>query len=269
MDVSKTRALELLQRSMDAIPDLKQKRRGSPEFQKWHRNTEITIAKIFGDSARHVKDFTDVSFSLMAFTARTPDSAFQESYVHGLSRAESVLQSMIEEIEEFWEDESPAVPRTTEPVIAFEGNVKDVFVVHGRDSETKETVARFLAQLELNPIILHEQPNEGRTVIEKFERHAAVGFAVVLLTPDDVGALADQQNNLLPRARQNVVLELGYFMGRLGRQRVCALVKEGLEIPSDVAGVVYVPFDVGGAWKLALVRELKSCGFDVDANLAL
>jgi predicted nucleotide-binding protein len=98
----------------------------------------------------------------------------------------------------------------------------------------KESVARFLEKLDLRPIILHEQPNKGRTVIEKFEAHSDVGFAVVLLTPDDVGGLASSPDKLSRRARQNVILELGYFIGKLGRAKVCALYKEGVEIPSDI-----------------------------------
>src|ERR1035438_6975181 len=82
----------------------------------------------------------------------------------------------------------PAAPSA----VAVPPLTKKVFVVHGHDDEAKEKVARFLERLKLEPIILHEQPNEGRTVIEKFEVFADVGFAVVLLTPDDVGALASE-----------------------------------------------------------------------------
>ncbi len=172
---------------------------------------------------------------------------------------------MIEEIEEYWEDENQT-PAT--PEIPQNGRIdsKEVFIVHGRDNEAKETVARFLEKLELTPVILHEQPSQGSTVIEKFERHAQPAFTLVLLTPDDVGALQDDENNLKPRARQNVIFELGFFIGRLGRERVCALTKENVEIPSDYEGVVYIPLDEAGGWKMSLVRELKTAGLDVDAN---
>jgi predicted nucleotide-binding protein len=102
---------------------------------------------------------------------------------------------------------------------------KRVFIVHGHASEAKESLARFLERVGLEPIILHEQPNSGRTIIEKFEVYADVGFAVVLLTPDDVGAPKDAPTELKPRARQNVIAELGYFYGKLSRHRVCALYK--------------------------------------------
>lgn len=146
---------------------------------------------------------------------------------------------------------------------------KHVFIVHGRDQGTKEQVARFLEKLALRPVILHEQPSQGRTIIEKFEDYSDVAYAVVLLTPDDVGKLVSEETEPLPRARQNVVFELGFFIGKLSRKRVCALYQEDIELPSDFKGVVYVPLDKGGAWKLSLVRELKAAGLEVDLDKAV
>ena len=148
----------------------------------------------------------------------------------------------------------------------YRTGTKQIFVVHGRDDGTKAMVARVLEQLELEPIILQEQPNQGRTIIEKFEDYAQVGFAVILCTPDDVGALESAQDNLRPRPRQNVVLEWGFFLGKIGRNRVCALIKGDMEIPSDYAGVIYLPLDDAGAWQIRLVAELQNAGFPVDAN---
>jgi predicted nucleotide-binding protein len=141
---------------------------------------------------------------------------------------------------------------------------KRVFVVHGHNNETKESVARFVEQLGLEAIILHEQPSSGGTVIEKLERYADVGFAVVLLTPDDVGAAASERDQLKPRARQNVILELGYFIGRLSRRRVCALYKKGVEIPSDYQGVVFIELDPAGAWHVKLAQELSEAGVPIS-----
>lgn len=139
-----------------------------------------------------------------------------------------------------------------------------VFVVHGHDEGARESVARFLEKMDFQAIILHEQANQGRTVIEKVEAHGDVGFAVVLLTPDDEGCAKGKP--LEPRARQNVLLELGYFIGRLGRDRVCALKRGEVEIPSDFAGMVWVPMDSSSGWKLALAKELKAAGHTVDMN---
>jgi predicted nucleotide-binding protein len=146
---------------------------------------------------------------------------------------------------------------------------RGVFVVHGHDEAAKEAAARFVEKLGLHAIILHEQTNEGRTVIEKFERHADVRFAVVLLTPDDVGTSACGRDNGRPRARQNVLFELGYFVGRLGRQKVCMLVKGDIEIPSDYGGVLYVRMDKEGMWRVLLAREIKGAGLDIDLNQAI
>lgn len=140
--------------------------------------------------------------------------------------------------------------------------------MHGRDNEAKQTVARFLERLGLEPIILHEQPSSGLTILEKIEAHSVVGFAVVLLTPDDIGGLAENDPTLNPRARQNVILELGYFLGKLSRKRVCALYKN-VEIPSDYQGVVFVDFDNSGAWRTRLAQELVEAGFSIDLQALL
>lgn len=140
-----------------------------------------------------------------------------------------------------------------------------VFLVHGHDVAARELVARFVERIGLEAIVLHEQANQGRTVIEKFEDHGDVGFAIVLLTGDDVGSAKDAQD-LQPRARQNVVLELGYFIGRLGRTRVCALKKADIELPSDILGIVWIDLDDTGAWRMGLGRELEAAGFQIDWN---
>lgn len=139
-----------------------------------------------------------------------------------------------------------------------------VFIVHGHDDGAREMVARFLERVGLEAVILHEQANQGRTIIEKVVAHGDVGFAVVLLTPDDEGCVKGGAPE--PRPRQNVLLELGYFIGRLGREKVCALKRGSLEIPSDFAGVVWQPMDDNGGWKQALAKELEAAGHVMDWN---
>jgi hypothetical protein len=145
-------------------------------------------------------------------------------------------------------------------------NNEKIFIVHGHDEAVKQNVARFIDRLGFNAIILHEQSNDGRTVIEKFEANSDVGFAIVLLTPDDIGGSKQNPSHLQDRARQNVILELGYFFGNLGRSKVCALYKGSVELPSDFSGIIYVPFDDAGGWKISLAKELKSAGYSVDMN---
>jgi predicted nucleotide-binding protein len=129
-------------------------------------------------------------------------------------------------------------------------------------------VARFLARLGLEPVILDEQANEGRTILEKLEANTEdVGFAVVLLQADDHGRGPDDPDwPAAPnRARQNVILELGFFVGKIGRARVAALVESAVEQPSDILGLAYIGFD--DSWQLRLARELKHAYPELDLNL--
>ena len=155
------------------------------------------------------------------------------------------------------------------PSLSNTDKISEIFLVHGQDNEAKQTVARFIEKLGLNVTILHEQPSRGRTIIEKFEDYSRVDFAVVLLTGDDVGATVNRTTDLKHRARQNVILELGYFLGALGRKNVCALKEEDVEVPSDFTGIVYVPLDASDTWKLLLAKEIKAAGISVDLNQAI
>lgn len=145
---------------------------------------------------------------------------------------------------------------------------RKIFVVHGHDDHAKEMMARFLEKNDFEAIVLHEQASGNKTIIEKIEHYADVGFAIILLTPDDMGKSKDA-DNYQPRARQNVILELGYFMGKLGRNRVCAFRSGDLEIPTDFSGVIWNPLDNAGAWKQLLSKELSEAGYDLDSNKLL
>ncbi|HNK30658.1 MAG TPA: nucleotide-binding protein [Plasticicumulans sp.] len=140
-----------------------------------------------------------------------------------------------------------------------------VFIVHGRDDLAKTEAARFIERLGFSAIILHEQANSGKTIIEKIDAYTNVGFAIVLYTPCDTGGLAGEKTQK-SRARQNVVFEHGYLIGKLGRHNVCALVKGDVEIPNDISGVVYVPLDSRGAWYLSVAKDLRNAGYPVDMN---
>jgi len=144
-----------------------------------------------------------------------------------------------------------------------ERNKRKVFIVHGRDNEAKQEVARFITSLGLHPIILHEQASAGMTIIEKIERYSTdADFALVLYTACDHGR-GVHESKIPPknRARQNVVFEHGYLMAKLGRENVCSLVKGDIETPNDISGVVYVPMDSPGAWKTEVKKELVACGY--------
>ncbi len=142
-----------------------------------------------------------------------------------------------------------------------------VFIVHGHDGAAKQEVARFVEKMGLDATILHEQPNRGLTLIEKLEKYSnKAGAVIALFTPDDLGYPFGKDELLASRARQNVVLELGYFIGKIGRDKVIILFKLGVELPSDVLGVVYIEMDAYGAWKLQVGKELRDAGYSIDLN---
>lgn len=138
-----------------------------------------------------------------------------------------------------------------------------VFIVHGHDDLAKIEVARFIEKLGFKPIILHEQASSGKTIIEKIEEYSNVGFGVVLYTPCDEGSKKGA-GSLRDRARQNVVFEHGYLIGKIGRPNVCALVKGDIETPNDISGVVYISMDKD--WHFKLGKELRNSGYEVDMN---
>lgn len=144
-------------------------------------------------------------------------------------------------------------------------NAQDVFIVHGHNDGIKSSVAEFVRRITgRDPIILHEQANAGLTIIEKFEQYAKnAGFAIILLTGDDSGGIRDSEE-LRERARQNVILEFGFFIGAIGRQRVAALYESGVEVPSDLGGLLYTSLD--SEWRFDLGREMRAAGVTVDLN---
>ncbi|WP_246873040.1 TIR domain-containing protein [Pantoea ananatis] len=144
----------------------------------------------------------------------------------------------------------------------------NIFIVHGRDDLAKTEVARFIEKLGLKAIILHEQDSNGKTIIEKIEEHTNVGYGIVLYTPCDYGGLTGESETK-PRARQNVLFEHGYLIGKLGRNKVCALVKSDVEIPNDLSGLVYTQLDAPGAWKLSIAKELTKEGYSIDPSKLL
>ncbi|MDE2787241.1 MAG: nucleotide-binding protein [Chloroflexota bacterium] len=272
MKPTKAQAIERIQRALDAIPTLMSMLRFSPEFTKWRRSTTLAIESAFGENSRNIERFNGVRYR-QARTILDPtpsEHEVQEAYERGLRGARTILESMVDEIEEYWQDDVQTQSETGQHDVGEPITTNRVFVVHGRDEAAKQMVARYLEGLGLDPLILQEQASQGRTIIEKFEEYAeTVGFAVILGTPDDVGALAYDRANLRPRMRQNVVFELGYFTRALGRKRVCVLLKGDVERPSDYDGVIYTTLDDFGGWQMELAKEMKAAGLPVDLNRLL
>lgn len=199
-------------------------------------------------------------FSHRTYTPTELHKLHLTNSVEFLERLHSQLDLLKSSIEN-----TSAVPNVSSESIEYNCNV---FIVHGHNVAVLQNVARVIEKLKMTPIILSERPNEGKTVIEKFEANSDVGFVIVLLTDDDLGnAKAIEKLNY--RARQNVILELGYFMGKLGRKRVMPLYVPGVELPSDIHGLLYTEIDAADKWKFQLVKELKQAGYSVDANLIL
>ncbi len=144
------------------------------------------------------------------------------------------------------------------------------FVVHGHDHATKTELEVFLTGLGLEPMVLHRQPDQGHTLIEKFEHHSDVGFAFIIFTPDDIAykadedTLSDSRRKKEFRARPNVTFEFGYFVGKLGRRKVCCLIKGDVARPSDIDGLVYKPIPESiEAIGYSIIKELKAAGYTI------
>ena len=252
-------------------PELKSARYDDARVVTVENAIRATVADIFGSTSTEGQRWAGFRFTRQRIAGRS-------SFLHGTSNSREIAADMQEQLVE-------NLPRTAavlqglidligeRTVSASAGKVSPlarvrtgrVFVVHGHNDGIKQDVARTLDRLGFAPVILHEQPDGGRTIIEKLEEHADdVDFAIVLMTGDDVGGR--DAENLRPRARQNVVLELGMFVGKLGRRGVRVLYETGVEMPSDYLGVLYIPLDAAGAWRFKLVNEMKAAGLDVDAN---
>lgn len=235
------------------------------ELYAIRKRAAMIIRHMFGDSSSYLKDLSTIVFVPTVLPSTTSER--HRIWRSGKSNMLSLFNTMLEEIQLNLSGLSPrAGKKTQQAAVEFSNRI---FIVHGHDEAMKQAVARVLEKLGLDPIILHEKASEGRTVIEKFTDYSDVAFAVVLLSPDDMAYSKDQSpENAKLRARQNVIFELGFFIGKLGRERVLILHQQDgdFEMPSDYAGVLYAPYDDSRRWQLDLIKELKACNYDVDAN---
>jgi predicted nucleotide-binding protein len=228
---------------------------------QWKNTALEILIKLFGSESNNVEKFAETPSCVPATKA---NEGWERHNAEVVSRQISILRSCWEQVTMLTVAAAYATPASPVPV---RKHGDEIFLVHGQNEKFRESVARFLEKLDLSVTILHEKPNKGRTIIEKFSDYSNVGFAVVLLTADDRGGARDrpyEEQQL--RARQNVLLELGFFLGSLGRGKVCALCEDGVEIPSDYHGVLFVPLDKEGAWRLRLAREIKEAGIPLDMN---
>ena len=240
-------------------------RRNAPAVDALTASIDDALVRTFGantlDYSRYARakifDFGPYSY-LDEVKPAVVRAALERSKLASLALLGQAITSLEEQLSEL-----PNVPNVAVgPAGVIKSKSRSVFVVHGHNNELREAICGFLRKIGFVPIVLHEQANQGRTIIEKFEVHADVGFAVIILSPDDVGGAKGEPQQ--PRARQNVILELGYFIGRLGRAKVCAIKQGEMEIPTDILGVVWTPYDA--LWKTNLAKEMKAAGYEVDWN---
>ena len=227
----------------------------SPEFESWHSRAERFLVNRFGRNSYEVTDFSNTLFSPTMYVPGA-DYIRISTCCNGLKKTKDVFKDYLTEIKEemLVKDKESKVDAQTDSSC----QKNRVFVVHGHDEALKEKVARLLEKQGLEAIILSEQANKGKTIIEKFEENSDVGAAICLFTGDDIGKEKSEAVEK-QRARQNVV----YEAGKLGRERVIMLVDEGIELPSDLQGVVYT---VSESWKTEVLQELQSIGYAIDFN---
>ena len=230
----------------------------SPDFQAWKTKAERFLIKTYGSESYEIREFRKYHFTLSIYALGTPLYEFAEACAKDLEKVKAVFLTYLEEMQEAQdENESDNPPRPT--------ILSSVFIVHGHDEGIKQAVARLIEKQGINAVILHEQPNKGATIIEKVEANSNVGAAICLFTADDVGRAKTEKQEQM-RSRQNVVFEAGFFMGKLGRDHVILMAERGLELPSDLKGVVYTD---STSWKFDVLRELKIMGYEIDLNKSL
>ncbi len=241
------------------IPSTEDLRAARGAFYTWSEYNETLLRRSFSTSELADGYKRQPAAGVFAIGGGPPPLTERIEDFHEDVRRRVRRLSSIKDRLELYEERAIAPHSSSSRSAATAGTT--IFVVHGRDEGPKQSVARFIQQVSnLGPVILHEQPNSGRTIIEKFEDNAdTAAFAIVLLTGDDEGGLSGSGERHR-RARQNVVFELGFFVGRLGRTRVAVLYEEGVELPSDASGVLYTRIDPGGAWKVELARRCEQRG---------
>ena len=246
--------IELFRKIKDKFEDLKFEE--DDKSDGLYKRLTMLIKNIHGKNSEYLEDLLIIQCSPITMDGR-------KNVIHWKSAKNStinLIDTVIEELVLFPSNTSKSNQTNKET------DLSKVFIVHGHDNGAKNEVARFIEKLGFEAIIIHEQSSSGDTIIDKIIRYSYVGFGVVLYTECDVGAVKSQPENLRSRARQNVVFEHGFLIGKIGRENVVALVKGNIEKPNDISGVVYVSLDESDGWKLSLAREMIASGYDVDMS---
>ena len=244
-----------LRKLYNEIDELKNKDSSSDsDFKAWKTDVQLCLSGLYGENSIQFKNFNSRHFSPMVIGGNTD---WHKPYVRDLETTKKEFERYICDFEEEGINTNMGKNRTSN---------NKVFIVHGHDGELKEKVARRLEQQGIEAIILSEQVNRGRTIIEKLEAYSDVNVAIILFTQDDLGVAKEEKGNEKYRARQNVVFEAGYFMGYLGRENIIMIADENVEIPGDLSGMVYTTRD---SWDFEMLKELNAAGMKVNMNKLL
>lgn len=223
------------------------------------RKIELYNNTIFHKERNYGRQSRTIMFSALVFPCS--EEYRQDCWKSGQKELINLIQTMIEDYEMTSNTTTKAKTNNRTPK---KSNNK-VFIVHGRNDNRLQEVELFIRRIGLDPIILKEQASKGKSIIEKIETYSNVSFAIVLYTACDVGKYKEDEN-LLPRARQNVVFEHGYMVAHLKRENVIALIENGVDIPGDWSGVVYTTFD--SDWKHDTMKEMEAAGLSLDWSKA-
>ncbi len=228
------KAIFLLRQTIESGNQLLQAHHGDERITEWNNSVQNLLSLAFGEPSDNLQAFHSQGATI--YYSGMPDSEAHQQWLSGHRSKLAILNGAVEQLER-----------------APQLNRKTVFLVHGHNEGVKEAVARHLQTHGMKVTILHEQADRGKTIVEKFEHYSNVPFAVILATADDQG-----------RPRQNVILEMGYFLGKLGRNNVFVLVEDGIEMPSDYSGVLYIPFRSDNSWRERLLLELREAHAEVE-----
>lgn len=239
---------------------------GRDRFNTWRRK----FAQFLDDYLPGETSVLNAKLTHFVFSVRRGETDAQQFWRDDGDNMLSYIDSLVLDVENDEYEIKELHKETSKPTLSQDKKVKDkVFIVHGHDGEAKAKTARFIERLGFQPIILHEQASKGMTIIEKIEEYSnEVNFGIVLYTPDDMGNVKGEAENgaLKFRARQNVVFEHGFLIGKIGRNNVAPLVEGGIELPNDISGIVYIN---DKDWQIDIAKEMKAAGYEIDFNKLL
>jgi predicted nucleotide-binding protein len=225
------------------------------------KNLEICIAQLLDKESTAVISFPEESSPPPAGRPEIPQEISKPRRKKDLGKDLTVDLTIPQD--------SPSPPAAKKEVPMAQSKERKVLIIPGREEEKKGKVAGFLKELDLEPFFPDGAASRGMSLPEKYKSYEDAAFAIILLTGDDMGYPQEEPEEPKPRPAQNVIFEVGFLMGRLDPNRVCALYEEGLDLPSEFKGSILIPYDEGGLWKLMVARALKMAEVEVDLNKAI